>query len=204
MSDPAGSLGKTALRTRSDAFTVVELLVVMAIILVLAGLVLGTSGYVHSKAATSRAQAEIQAMSAGLENYKADNAIYPSNADTDALDARAMASSTYDPTTTSYTKTGQYLYVALTGDSSGNGSPATGKSYITFKTNQLSSTTPYTVIDPFGYSYGYSTAYPADLNKTPPVDPPTHGYNPTFDLWSTAGTLTSAASNIKVSWVKNW
>ena len=36
--------------------------------------------------------------------------------------------------------------------------------------------------DPFGNSYGYSTANQAD---------PANGYNPTFDLWSTAG-LTAA------------
>ncbi len=59
------------------AFTVVELLVVMSIILVLAGLILATSSYVHNKGARSRAEAEIAAMSAALENYKADNGIYP-------------------------------------------------------------------------------------------------------------------------------
>ncbi len=62
---------RTAWVTR--AFTIVEVLVVMAIILVLAGLVLGTSSYVHNKGARSRAEAEIAAMSAALENYKADN-----------------------------------------------------------------------------------------------------------------------------------
>ena len=59
------------------AFTVIEILVVMTIILVLAGLVLATSSYVHNKGARSRAEAEIAAMSAALENYKADNGVYP-------------------------------------------------------------------------------------------------------------------------------
>ena len=63
------------------AFTVVELLVVMSIILVLAGLILATSSYVHNKGARSRAEAEIAAMSAALENYKADNGIYPAQLD---------------------------------------------------------------------------------------------------------------------------
>ena len=61
------------------AFTIVELLVVMAIILVLAGLILATSSYVQNKGARSRAEAEIAAMSAALENYKADNGVYPSD-----------------------------------------------------------------------------------------------------------------------------
>lgn len=59
-------------RTHS-AFTVVELLIVIAIILVLAGLILATSGYVQTKGKRSRAEAEIAALSAALENYKADN-----------------------------------------------------------------------------------------------------------------------------------
>ncbi len=55
------------------AFTIVELLIVIAIILVLAGLILATSGYVQTKGKRSRAEAEIAAISAALENYKADN-----------------------------------------------------------------------------------------------------------------------------------
>ncbi|MGZ4986342.1 MAG: type II secretion system protein, partial [Chthoniobacterales bacterium] len=62
---------------RDRAFTLIELLVVMAIIIILAGLILGTSGYVQKKGARSRAEAEIAAMSAALESYKADNGIYP-------------------------------------------------------------------------------------------------------------------------------
>ena len=61
------------------AFTIIELLVVMTIILVLAGLILATSGYVQNKGKRSRAEAEIAAISAALENYKADNGIYPSD-----------------------------------------------------------------------------------------------------------------------------
>src|SRR5688572_32028395 len=76
---------------RHYAFTVVELLVVMTIILVLAGLILATSGYVQQKGARSRAQAEIAAMSAALENYRADNGIYPQTAATNSLDAKVAA-----------------------------------------------------------------------------------------------------------------
>ena len=43
------------------AFTIIELLIVMAIIIVLAGLIIGTSGYVQKKGARSRAEAEIAA-----------------------------------------------------------------------------------------------------------------------------------------------
>ncbi len=46
--------------------------------------------------------------------------------------------------------------------------------------------------DPFGNSYGYSTVGQAGG---------TTGYNPTFDLWSTAGSTTAAG---KPGWIKNW
>src|SRR5207244_2906649 len=56
------------------------------------------------------------------------------------------------------------------------------KVYFTFKPNMLlpsGGTGTVTAIgDPFGNSYGYSTAYQYDLNT---------GYNPTFDLWTTCG-----------------
>src|SRR3989442_15791293 len=71
------------------AFTLVELLVVITIIVILAGLVLATVGYVQKKGARSRAEAEIAAISAALESYKADNGIYPRSSDTDGLDARS-------------------------------------------------------------------------------------------------------------------
>src|SRR3979411_2796000 len=60
-----------------SAFTVAELLIVIASILVLTGLILATSGYVQKKGARSRAEAEIAAISAALENYRSDNGIYP-------------------------------------------------------------------------------------------------------------------------------
>src|SRR5438034_11622777 len=70
------------------AFTLLELIVVVGIILILAGLVLSTAGYARKKGARARAETEIAAMSAALESYKADNATYVRNTDTDGLDAQ--------------------------------------------------------------------------------------------------------------------
>ncbi|MFA7345129.1 MAG: type II secretion system protein GspG [Terrimicrobiaceae bacterium] len=64
----------------SFAFTLLELLVVIAIIAILAGLILSTAGFIQKKGAMARAEAEIAALSAALESYKADNGDYPTNA----------------------------------------------------------------------------------------------------------------------------
>lgn len=182
-------------RASPGAFTIVEILVVMSIILVLAGLVLATSSYVHNKGARSRAEAEIAAISAALENYKADNGAYPSDSSTDSLDARVA------PNPSSYQTASLWLYKKLSGDTDANRQPDPNTvSYMAFKDNQLSPATANVdfVKDPFGNSYGYSTAYQFDVSSN---QPPTRGYNPTFDLWSTAGASTDAG---KVGWIKNW
>ena len=176
-------------------FTVIELLIVMAIIVVLAGLVLGTYGYVQRKGSTSRAEAEIKAIEAACESYKADNGVYPRAAATDTLDANTN----FDPDASEYAAASLALYTALSGDSDADGAADSGKTYMPFK-QQMLSLDPTTkavqyIRDPFGKSYGYSTANQTDSNK---------GYNPTFDLWSTAGTTTDAESAGKAKWVKNW
>ena len=188
--------------TARSAFTLIELIVVVTIITILAGLVLSTAGYARKKGARARAETEIAAMSAACENYKADNAIYPrdntTNQYTDTLDARQN----FDATQAVYQHASFYLYTQLSGDSTGNRSP-TGKSYMAFKPNTLlppgGTGTVTAIADPFGNSYGYSTANQADPNK---------GYNPTFDLWSTAGLAPSPTPSPPATqqnlWIKNW
>jgi len=192
---------------RYNAFTLIELIVVVGIIIVLTGLVLSTVGYARKKGARARAETEIAAMSAACENYKADNGVYPSNVVTNGLDARMMGNptGTTDPT---YSNTSLYLYITLSGDSTGNRNP-TGKSYMSFKPNMLlppgGSGNVTAIADPFGYSYGYSTAANPQANPTPSGTP---GYNPTFDLWSTAGLTSNPPGTppdtTTPQWIKNW
>ena len=189
---------------RYNAFTLIELIVVVGIIIVLTGLVLSTVGYARKKGARARAETEIAAMSAACENYKADNAVYPRDNPTpgytDALDARQNG----DPTQNLYTNASLYLFTQLSGLNQ-NQTPITGaRSYFSFKPQMLSIDTNGNVIaikDPVGNSYGYSTIQAATADTT-------KGYNPTFDLWSTAGLTTNPPGTppdtITPQWIKNW
>ena len=198
-----------------QGFTLIELLTVMTIIGILAGLVLGTFKFVQEKAARSRAEAEIKAMEAGLESYKADNGDYPDNGTGAGTTQNLNAASVGNPS--SYKAQSVILYRALSGDTnldrrvtSADGgtdifgasvSPASTtapKAYFEFKPNQLepsNGTGAVTaIIDPWGNSYGYSTANRANS---------ANGFNPTFDLWSTGGQ-TAATTDAKAKWLKNW
>lgn len=64
-------------RMKQRGFTLVELIIVMAIIGILAGVVLVNVGPQRSKANRTRALADISQMDSALEIYHADNGIYP-------------------------------------------------------------------------------------------------------------------------------
>jgi prepilin-type N-terminal cleavage/methylation domain-containing protein len=233
---------------KKSGFTLIELLVVMAIIMILSGLILSVISYVNKKSARTRAVNEIAALSAALENYKADNGIYPDDGNvqnagtyskgyTDNLDARTVSNG--DPTQSTYINAGLVLYRALSGDRNLNrtldttgttdsgldldgnalnpplSSPLT--EYYHFAASQLLPTggigTITSIVDPFGYSYGYSTAYQGDIaanNNNTTATTPANGYNPTYDLWSTSAQIgqptdTTTQTNAKrMQWITNW
>ena len=195
---PRSSRGVRRGERYCNAFTLIELILVVGIIIVLAGLVLSTVGYARKKSARARAETEIAAMSAALENYKADNGIYPRGANSDILNARASGNPSQ------YQSASLDLYNALFGAMGGSRTP-TSNSYFVFKPNMLfpadQALNVLYIQDPFGNSYGYSTIQAATQDTT-------RGYNPTFDLWSTAGLTSdpppSGTDTITPQWIKNW
>jgi prepilin-type N-terminal cleavage/methylation domain-containing protein len=211
-------------RSSELAFTLVEMLTVMAIIAILTGLVIATAGFVQNKAARERAVGEIHEMSSGCESYKTDNGGYPQTGKTDDLDPRIHG----NPVTgRDYKDASLALYSALSGDyepdQMPDGNPEK-KGYIQFLPNRLNTikdgsgkvlTIQY-IQDPFGNSYGYSTAglkqeidYREELKANPaaPRKPDqAKGYNSTFDMWSTAGQVSKdlKADTNSNKWVRNW
>ncbi|MEO0795051.1 MAG: prepilin-type N-terminal cleavage/methylation domain-containing protein [Verrucomicrobiota bacterium] len=64
-------------RRRASGFTLVELLVVMAIILILSGIVIGVSGGISGKQSRARAETELATIAAALEAYRLQYGDYP-------------------------------------------------------------------------------------------------------------------------------
>jgi len=214
-------------RSSELAFTLVEMLTVMAIIAILTGLVIATSGFVQNKAARERALGEIHEVSAGCESYKTDFGGYPQNDATDSLDPRIHGNPVSGK---DYKDASRMLYSAMSGDYEPENAPdgkPEKKAYIQFLPNRLNTLKDATgnvltvqyLQDPFGNSYGYSTAglkqeidYREKLKADPTAPRPTDkkaGYNSTFDMWSTAGLVIPAgapasSSTISNKWVRNW
>lgn len=160
----------------------------MAIIAVLVALFLSIAQLAQDKGARSRAAAEIAAITAACESYKADNGIYPQTGNTDALDPNASGSFdlSQSAAASAYQSASADLYAAL------SGTGAATRQYFAFKPNMLNSAGS-AIVDPYGkypyvHYYGYSTK---------------HSNNPTFDLWSTANKQIKTVSG-QVKWVKNW
>src|SRR5215469_18268220 len=194
-------------KRRYTAFTLIELVVVIGLIVILTGLVLSTVGYARKKGARARAETEIAAMAAALESYKSDNAVYPRDNATNQYTDTLNAQQNFDPTQSVYQNASFYLYGQLSGNPSGDRTTYTQQRYFQFKPNMLfpadqTQNVQY-IQDPFGNSYGYSTI------NNPVANPnPTPGYNPTFDLWSTAGAAPSPTpvppATQQDLWTKNW
>ena len=157
-------------KNNATGFTLIELLVVITVIAILAGLVLQTAGYVQKKSARSRAEAEIAALSAALESYKADMGDYPAG-------TNGLSTGTVTPGTSN-----AFLRAAL--------APSTGKVYFEFSkrmgTNSNMSETNQSILDPFGEGYGYQ--YPGDATRS--------GTN-FYDLWSRGGGAANTNQWIK-------
>jgi type II secretory pathway pseudopilin PulG len=157
------------------SFTLIELIVVTTVIIILTGLVLSTVGYIQKKGARARAETEIAAMSAALESYNADNAVYP------AYGGAAGAHALYQGLSGDGND-------AIGGSTASTGTPgSSGRSYMALKPNMLAPNPPdrtTRIIDPYGNDYNYLA--PGTNNTA------------TFDLWT---TVNSTDPN---QWIKNW
>lgn len=126
-------------RRPAVAFTLIELLAVITIIGILAGLTLGAAGAVRRHGATSTAKAEVAALQAACDRYYADYNAYPIG--------------TADPTKTNNPTGSTTLFTNLLGSATLTNAP-TSKRYFEPKPAMVSGNY---FIDPWGYAYGYNS-----------------------------------------------
>jgi prepilin-type N-terminal cleavage/methylation domain-containing protein len=173
-------------RTGKAAFTLIELMAVITIIVILAGLVVGGMGFVSERQAKEKAKVQIALLSKALEEYKLDMGSYPPTVDKPNVASPAgtgtSAVSLYDalfydgydygkqatPPTT-WTKAVK-IYLADLDPTS------TKQGWVTTSTTTVGKS--LTVSDPWGNQYCYRTA----VDSTGKANASTQ--NPDFDLWS--------------------
>ena len=135
------------------AFTLLEIITVMAIIAVLASLPIGGMGYYDDKMKYSRTEILIASIEQALENYKADNGFYPQG-DGEANSSVQLYIALYGDGKLEMNPSG---LVSITEEPDGdNQDPTDGKAYLTtlnpeFKGKQGNVRSPgsnYTYIDP--------------------------------------------------------
>ncbi len=166
---------------RQSGFTLIELMAVITIIVILAGLVVGGMGFVSERQAKEKAKVQIALLSNALEAYKLDFGTYPPTQDRSATTFSGPAG------TTTSSILFRYLYFDSDGDSSGPPTDTDQKIYLpeldplTSKQGWTTGTTvsaSVIVTDPWGNQYCYRTA----VNATGAANGGTQ--NPDFDLWS--------------------
>jgi len=193
------------------AFTLLEILTVIAIIAVLASLTFGGMSYYGDKMKFSRTEVLIASIERALEDYKSDNGFYPQNI-TD-VDGNLL---------TTYT---EQVYVALYGDgvltrnattgvvtitTAPNGTP-NNTTYLatlnpTFKGKQLNveDSSPYYIVDAWGGRLRYRHNLEPLANGTPRMANPRQDY----DLVSLGpngnGDFDSTSEPAKADDIKNW
>ena len=180
-------------------FTLVELLAVVVVILVLASIMVGVTGYVQKSMAISTTRAQLAAIQAALEMYKADWGFYPPTGP-GRISNTGVKESSNNAT----------LFFALSpANSSGNTNCATTnciytivrqgrKTYLRFPAAQIqtnSTTALPNICDPWGTPFNYycspNTPYAVLNNYPDPVTGTNTGYAAggqvnglTYDLFS--------------------
>jgi len=155
-------------------FSLIELLVVVAIIVILGGIVIGALSKVKDSQAKKLTQVNLQNISQHVESYKTDNGAYPVGETLITIE----------------------LYKALSGDLSGQGEDPTEEIYwpdLLRKDSAIVGITrgQRTILDGYGQSYRYRSALDIDGNPNDLVK-----NDGAFDIWSIGPDNEPSGENI--------
>lgn len=202
---------KTNPRHGRAAFTLIELMAVITIIVILAGLVVGGMGFVSERQAKEKAKVQTQLLAKAIEEYKLDIGMYPPTSDKNSASAPNGTSTSADlyvclfyegydyaekskggSAPTSWTKTvGGVSVPKATKIYLPELDPTTTKQgwvdTVTGASAKPPTSTP--IRDPWGNQYCYRSATDASGKSN------TNSQNPDFDLWSMGKDGKTNASN---------
>lgn len=140
-------------------FTLIEMLVVISIIVILAGLTIGGFAYINQKQARDKAKLQIGLLQLALEDYRMDNGEFPK-----ALSSTGANQSTKIYSALFPTSPDEKVYLSqLDPNNDGQG----------WLSGQTSGN--LRIYDPWGKEYRYRTAGTGQVSSA---------VNPDFDLWS--------------------
>lgn len=187
------------------AFTLMEIILVTAIIAVLASLTFGGMSYYGEKMKYSRTQVLIASIESALEQYKADNGFYPQNVGATSFTEQVYVALYGDGALTKNAATG-----VVTITTAPNGTP-NNTTYLatlnpTFKGKQsnVESISPYCIVD----AWGERLRYRHNLDPLPDGTPRMANPKQDYDLISLGanglGDFDSTSESAKADDIKNW
>lgn len=169
---------------QAPAFTLIEIITVMAIILVLMGMVVGGFGWYQRKASEGRTTVLVHSIGRALEEYKLDNGSFPPG---DGAEGSSKE-----------------VYIALYGDGDGDGKPDDGAQvYLNVLDPGLVGKQKNVYSE--GGSYVIKDAWKKDIFYRSPgfMNPPS-----SFDLWSLGpdgeGGPETGTEQERTDDIKNW
>ena len=184
---------------RSDGFSIIELMTVIAIMVILAGLLISALPGIQSKINRGKVERMMAELADGLSKYQLDHGIYPQNPPEGGnRDSTGIEGSSI-------------LYKHLSGDWNEDGEAdfdTDEKVYVprlTFKENEeskdprvgVSGAGKFVVLDAYGNEFRY-------LAQPPNIDPDKREtFNPTYDLWSIVDADPDAAED-QARHITNW
>ncbi len=182
----------------AQGFSLIELMVVIGIIVLLAGMLIASLPGIQNRINRSKVTQLLAELEGGLSGYHIDNGIYPQNPASGDRDATGLLGSTV-------------LYKHLSGDWDLDGKTDEDEEiyvpkldYDRNKNSKAPRSTPYqgsyAVVDSYNSPMRYLADPPnitADQRKT---------VNPTYDLWSIVDTEPgeSSDSSAQAKYITNW
>lgn len=186
--------------SRAPAFTLIELMVVIAIILVLASMVVGGLGWYKRKAAEGKTKILVKSIERALEEYRLDNGFFPEGGGGDGSTVQVYMA-LYGDGALEVDGTSGNVTIKSAADGKLGSSGDSGKTYLNILDPSLLGTklnvdpTSYTILDAWGEELQYRS--PGVMN--PAAD---------FDLWSLgpdgAGGPKKGTPKERLDDIKNW